>query len=88
LYAVALDGPSAPKPLSRISARLYDWRYSGYLLPEGKTLVTLLPPTPQSARGLYAYDLATGAATLLVPDATEMLEPGPRRYTMGDYLGR
>jgi hypothetical protein len=88
LYAVALDGPAAPKPLLRISARLYDWRYSGYLLPEGKTLVTLLPPTPQSARGLYAYDLATGAATLLVPDATEMLEPGPRRYTMGDYLGR
>ena len=86
LMAVPLDRPAAPVQILQITTRLYDWRYSGYLLPEGHTFVTLMPPTPQSARGLYAYDLATGAATLLVPDAIEMVEPGPRRYTMGDYV--
>jgi hypothetical protein len=55
--------------------------------PSDLTLITLIPPTPRSARGLYAYDLATGAATLLVPDAIEMVEPGPSRFTMGDYMG-
>ena len=88
MYAVPLDRPSQPTQILRLTTRLYDWRYSGYLLPEGHTLVTLMPPTPQAARGLYAYDLATGAATMLVPDAIEMVEPGPRRYTMGDYLPR
>jgi hypothetical protein len=88
LYSVPLDRPSDPTPLLQITTRLYDWRYSGYMLPEGNTLVTLIPPTPQSPRGLYAYDLATGAATMIVPDAIEMVEPGPRRFTMGDYLRR
>jgi hypothetical protein len=86
LFSVPLDRPAQPTQLLRITTRLYDWRYSGYMLPEGNTLVTLNPPTPDSARGLYAYDLATGAATLLVPDAIEMVEPGQRRFTMGDYL--
>ena len=49
---------------------------------------TEIPPTPESPRGLYAYDLATGSSTLVVPDAIEMLEPGPRRFTMGDFLRR
>jgi hypothetical protein len=88
LLAVPLDNPVQPIEILRITSRLYDWRYSGYLLPEGHTLVTLIPPSPESARGLYAYDLATGASTLLVPDAIEMVEPGPRRFTMGDYLRR
>jgi hypothetical protein len=88
LYAVPLDRPAQATQILQITTRLYDWRYSGYLLPEGHTLVTLIPPTPQSARGLYAYDLATGAATMVVPDAIEMVEPGPRRFTMGDYLRR
>ncbi|HET9494374.1 MAG TPA: zinc ribbon domain-containing protein [Chloroflexia bacterium] len=88
MYAVPLDRPTAATQILQITTRLYDWRYSGYLLPEGHTLVTLIPPTPESPRGLYAYDLATGSSTLVVPDAIEMLEPGPRRFTMGDFLRR
>jgi hypothetical protein len=88
LFAVPLDSPAGATRIAQITTRLYDWRYSGYLLPEGNTLVTLITPTSQSARGLYAYDLATGASTLLVPDAIEMVEPGPRHFTMGDYLRR
>ena len=86
LFAVPLDRPTQAAQVLRIKTPR-TWFHSGYLLPEGHTLVTLIPPTPESAHGLYAYDLATGAATLLVPDAIELVGPG-RRPEFGDFVGQ
>jgi hypothetical protein len=60
---------STPVPPNR-------WLSSLYMLPEGKTLLSTVPPTGSDQPGLYAYDLQTGEHTLAIPGAVDLWRPG------------
>ncbi len=52
------------------------WLSSVYMLPEGKTLLSTVPPRGSDQPGLYAYDLQTGEHILAVPGAVDLWRPG------------
>jgi hypothetical protein len=52
------------------------WLTSLYMLPEGKTLLSTVPPRASDQPGLYAYDLQSGEHTLAIPGAVDLWRPG------------
>jgi hypothetical protein len=63
-------------PLLSTPLPLGEWLSSVYMLPEGTTLLSTVPPRPGDERGLYTYDLQTGEHTLAVPGAVALWWPG------------
>jgi hypothetical protein len=73
--------PGTPEAASRVILihtirRPSEWLPFTYVLPDGQTLLSTMPPNASSAPGLYSYDLATGEANNDIPDVTDIWFPG------------
>ncbi|MDQ3927642.1 MAG: zinc ribbon domain-containing protein [Chloroflexota bacterium] len=70
------DGSEATRPLFSTPLPPERWLSTVYMLPEGKTLLSTVPPKPTDVPGLYAYDLETGEHNMAVPGAVDLWRPG------------
>jgi hypothetical protein len=81
LYSTDLASPVGAGGAQRVAllhtTRLpSEWLPLIHLLPDGHTILSIVPPGPGSPRGIYSYDLQSGESIMAIPQATDMWRPG------------